>query len=448
MRFDVRLIDSRPAQLSGGLKQRVAIARAFAGEPRVVVCDEPTSALDVSVQAAILNLLADLQADKGVSYLFISHDLAVVRYLSDRIAVLYLGRVMEIADAETVFRAPHHPYTEALLSAVPHADGAERPRIRLEGEIPSHADPPSGCVFHTRCPRFIGDICVNEEPAQREVEPGHFWRCHHDIEELRELQKPHPRPGTTPPSRPAPRPVPGMSPYNTRRDTRKRREAAGQGAGEARLAWLSPEVLPKITASGRWRSFDSALTTQSPETGDDESPAADRPFLHPNHDRGAEMERRFEIPHVVEVGPDGAFRTQRPAAPDASQRSLVEASLLRRPERGAGPAALSRLAETRSRPRGWEPRTRCDVGSPRRAATVSQPLIHTEARGTYAQVVHRDRQHSARPSWRADRRVVRRASPRARRVSAVEIAGRACHQSGGRRCDPSSHRRGDRTLRT
>jgi peptide/nickel transport system ATP-binding protein len=189
VRFDVRLINSRPAQLSGGLKQRVAIARAFAGEPRVVVCDEPTSALDVSVQAAILNLLAELQYEKGVSYLFISHDLAVVRYLSDRIAVLYLGRVMELGEAETVFHAPQHPYTEALLSSVPQADREERPRIRLEGEIPSHADPPSGCVFHTRCPRFIGDICVTEEPALREVEPGHHWRCHHSIEALRELQK-------------------------------------------------------------------------------------------------------------------------------------------------------------------------------------------------------------------------------------------------------------------
>jgi peptide/nickel transport system ATP-binding protein len=195
VRFDVRLVNSRPAQLSGGLKQRVAIARAFAGEPRVVVCDEPTSALDVSVQAAILNLLAELQADKGVSYLFISHDLAVVRYLSDRIAVLYLGRVMELGEAETVFHAPQHPYTEALLSSVPQADREERPRIRLEGEIPTHADPPSGCVFHTRCPRFIGDICVNEEPPLREVEPDHHWRCHHDLETLRELQK------TAPPER-------------------------------------------------------------------------------------------------------------------------------------------------------------------------------------------------------------------------------------------------------
>ncbi|MBA2637727.1 MAG: ABC transporter ATP-binding protein [Solirubrobacterales bacterium] len=189
VRFDVRLINARPGQLSGGLKQRVAIARAFAGDPRVVVCDEPTSALDVSVQAAILNLLAELQIEKKVSYLFISHDLAVVRYLSDRIAVLYLGRLMELGEAETVFGAPHHPYTEALLSSVPGADGLERERIKLEGEIPSHASPPSGCVFHTRCPRYIGDICKDEVPTLREVEPGHFWHCHYTVEQLRELQQ-------------------------------------------------------------------------------------------------------------------------------------------------------------------------------------------------------------------------------------------------------------------
>jgi peptide/nickel transport system ATP-binding protein len=188
VRFDVRLLGSRPAQLSGGLKQRVAIARAFAGEPRIVVCDEPTSALDVSVQAAILNLLADLQGEKGVTYLFISHDLGVVRYLSDRIAVLYLGRLMELGPAEAVFEPPHHPYTEALLSAVPTIEGETRTRIKLEGEIPSAANPPSGCVFHTRCPRKWGTICEQEEPPLKEVAPGHFMRCHIPLEELRRLQ--------------------------------------------------------------------------------------------------------------------------------------------------------------------------------------------------------------------------------------------------------------------
>jgi peptide/nickel transport system ATP-binding protein len=189
----VRLTDRhlavKPRQLSGGLKQRVAIARAFAGDPRIIVCDEPTSALDVSVQAAILNLLADLQSKQDVSYIFISHDLAVVRYLSDQIAVLYLGRIMELGPSEEVFAGPHHPYTEALLSAVPNLDRSATSRIRLEGEIPSAVNPPSGCVFHTRCPRKIGVICETQEPPLAQADPGHVIRCHYSYEELARLQK-------------------------------------------------------------------------------------------------------------------------------------------------------------------------------------------------------------------------------------------------------------------
>ncbi len=185
VRMEPRHLPLRPRQLSGGLKQRVAIARAFGGGPRIVVCDEPTSALDVSVQAAILNLLADLQAKEQVTYLFISHDLGLVRYLSDRIAVLYLGRIMELGAAERVFSGPHHPYTEALLSAVPSLDGQRVDRIRLTGEIPSAADPPTGCVFHTRCPRRLtSGICESTEPPLAEVEPGHLMSCHIPIDQL------------------------------------------------------------------------------------------------------------------------------------------------------------------------------------------------------------------------------------------------------------------------
>jgi peptide/nickel transport system ATP-binding protein len=197
VRLPDRYLTSRTRQLSGGLKQRVAIARAFAGDPRIVVCDEPTSALDVSVQAAILNLLADLQRDRGVSYVFISHDLNVVRYLSDRIAVLYVGRLLEIGPAAAVFDGPHHPYTEALLSSVPTLDlhdgttrgSAKMQRIHLSGELPSPAAPPSGCVFHTRCPRKLGAICEQQDPPHADVGDGHRIRCHIPVDELRALQR-------------------------------------------------------------------------------------------------------------------------------------------------------------------------------------------------------------------------------------------------------------------
>ena len=177
VRLTERHLPMRPRQLSGGLKQRVAIARAFAGDPAVVICDEPTSALDVSVQAAILNLLADLQASAQVSYIFISHDLGVVRYLSDRIAVLYLGRIVEIGPAEDVWNGPHHPYTEALLSAAAILGETDRGRIRLSGEMPSPLAPPPGCAFSTRCPRKLGAVCDTVEPSLSAGEP-HAIRCH------------------------------------------------------------------------------------------------------------------------------------------------------------------------------------------------------------------------------------------------------------------------------
>ena len=188
LRLSPRHLDMKPSQLSGGLKQRVAIARAFAGDPRIVVCDEPTSALDVSVQAAILNLLAELQSEQRTSYVFISHDLGVVRYLADRIAVMYLGRIMEVGTTAQIFAGGNHPYTEALLSAVPSVDGEVTARIRLAGEIPSPANPPSGCVFHPRCHRAIPGVCDASEPPVTEVELGHQIRCHIPVDELKRLQ--------------------------------------------------------------------------------------------------------------------------------------------------------------------------------------------------------------------------------------------------------------------
>jgi peptide/nickel transport system ATP-binding protein len=159
-----------PHQLSGGEKQRVAIARAFAANPELLISDEPVSALDVSVQASILNLLNELQAERGSSNLFISHDLAVVGYLADVIAVIYAGNLMEVARADDLFRPPYHPYTEALLSAIPQPDPeVEQEAIRLQGDVPSQVDIPGGCPFHPRCPRFLGDICTTETPPWREV---------------------------------------------------------------------------------------------------------------------------------------------------------------------------------------------------------------------------------------------------------------------------------------
>ena len=190
-RFDSSRATSRfvPRRSPGGLKQRVAIARAFAGTPRLVICDEPVSALDVSVQAAILNLLVDLQVRQDVSYLFISHDLALVRYLADRIGVMYLGQLVDVGTAEAVFEPPHHPYTEALASAIPTIDlDAPRRRIKLEGTLPSPADPPSGCRFHTRCPRYLGEICRTQEPPWQGNGDGNMYRCHIPPDELREVQ--------------------------------------------------------------------------------------------------------------------------------------------------------------------------------------------------------------------------------------------------------------------
>lgn len=189
VRLSQRHLDMKPRQLSGGLKQRVAIARAFAGDPRLVVCNEPTSALDVSVQAAILNLLATLQRDERTSYLFISHDIGVVRYLADRIAVMYVGRIVELAGTDKMFDGPNHPYTEALLSAVPSVDGEAENRIPLTGEIPSPKDPPPGCVFHTRCHRFIPGTCDTQVPELQEIAPGHHMACHIPAEQLVELQR-------------------------------------------------------------------------------------------------------------------------------------------------------------------------------------------------------------------------------------------------------------------
>jgi peptide/nickel transport system ATP-binding protein len=178
-----------PHELSGGEKQRVAIARAFAANPTLTILDEPISSLDVSVQASLMNLLIKLQQEKGTTYLFISHDLAAVRHLSDWIAVVYLGRLWEVGPSKDVFSSPYHPYTEALLSAIPVPDlDVRQERIRLEGSVPSAMDIPTGCRFHTRCPRKIGPICETEEPPWQNASRYHSICCHIPLEELCRVQ--------------------------------------------------------------------------------------------------------------------------------------------------------------------------------------------------------------------------------------------------------------------
>ena len=167
-----------PHELSGGQKQRIGIARALALEPQIIICDEAVSALDVSVQAQVLNLLQELKEKLGLTYLFISHNLNVVYQVSDRVGVMYLGKMVEIANYDQLYEKRYHPYTEALLSAIPQVDQEEqKERIHLEGEVPSPYDPPSGCHFHTRCPKAC-DKCRQTAPELKEVAPGHYVACH------------------------------------------------------------------------------------------------------------------------------------------------------------------------------------------------------------------------------------------------------------------------------
>ncbi|MCB1377815.1 MAG: dipeptide ABC transporter ATP-binding protein [Alphaproteobacteria bacterium] len=253
----------KPRQLSGGQKQRIGIARAFGGNASVVVADEPVSALDVSVQAAVTGLLTDIQREKRTTMVFISHDLSVVRYLADRIVVMYLGRIMEQGSTDQVFAPPYHPYTEALLSAVPIADtSVTKKHIVLKGDLPSPMNPPQGCPFQTRCPRKFGAICETELPPVQTLAPGHTIMCHLSVEELKAMEPVFE-------IRPRRRRSPAMDvPAKPRTDATEVKQVASPST--------APANTPKASATPR----KAAPKTKSAETVTAEAPRPKKAAAH------------------------------------------------------------------------------------------------------------------------------------------------------------------------